>query len=95
MSEIPDFKDSTEWHEPLVRVAISLDDQGRWIDVCADSPIEFYVVQHSRSNDPVYRMGEIDTGKEMVDFMFNGKRPSHLEDGKSEAVRRHFEGPSE
>lgn len=89
---LPDFKNSTEWASPLNRVAVSLDADGRFVDVVSDAPVEFYVVQHSCTKDPVYRFGSIETGKDMVDFMFNGATPGSAEDGKSDDLIRKIYG---
>lgn len=93
MTGLPDFANSTEWTAPKIRVAVSLDAEGHFQDVCADTDgVEIYIVQHSCSNDAVYRMTDIDTGKEMVDFMFNGAPIGHAGDGKSEALARKIFG---
>ena len=63
------------------RICFVFDENGGISDICADSPIDIYLVEPSRPNDRVYLYGSANFGPEHVRSQIGGYSVGHVMDG--------------
>lgn len=65
----------------IPRIAITLDERGDIVSICADQPVEVYTVSPHTPGDRVYLMSEVDIGPQHIRAAIGGYAIGHNRDG--------------